>query len=132
MSAGASTPDAELTAKISPTCQEAAGADLPLALRGMRQADIAFVVSTWAQSVGDPQLMARGEWLSNMRLSAQTTMLRAKRVMVLVSSEHEGTILGWACGDDGVVHHAYVRPAMRKASGQEWVAKLLRAAKGES
>lgn len=105
---------------------------LPLSLRPMREGDVAYVVSTWAQSLDAPYWMARDAYRSNMRRSASAIIGHAARVVVLCSSDHESTILGWACGDDGVVHYAYVRPALRSgAAGRAWVEKLIAAARGD-
>lgn len=106
--------------------------ELPLAFRDMREGDLPFVVSTWVRSLAVPACWrTRDEYLSNMRRSAQMTLRRSARVVVMVSSDHDSTIVGWACGDDGVVHHAYVRPEFHtKSAGRAWVDALLQAARG--
>lgn len=102
---------------------------LPMTLRAMLPGDLAYVVSTWACSLTPPPWMARNAYRTNMRAAAQLTMRRAARVVVLASSDHESTILGWACGDDGVVHHAYARPELRQSSaGRAWIDALVHAA----
>jgi len=106
--------------------------ELPLVFRDMREGDLPFIVSTWVRSLMAPACwQSRDAYLTNMRKSAQVTLKRSARVVVLASSDHDATIVGWACGDDGVVHHAYVRPEIHtKGAGRAWVDALLASAKG--
>ena len=106
--------------------------ELPLLLRDMREGDLPFVVSTWVRSLQMPACWgSRDAYMTNMRKSAQQTMKHAARTVVLASSDSDSTILGWACGDDGVVHHVYVRPEIHtKHAGRVWVDALMSAAKG--
>lgn len=99
----------------------------PVVLRPLREGDLAFVVSTWVQTLAvQPWAGSRAAYLSAMRRSA-LHMARAARVLVLASSEHDATILGWVCGDVGVVHHAYFRPELlRNGAGRAWVDNAIR------
>lgn len=102
---------------------------LPMVLRESREGDLPFIVSTWVQSLGVQPWMPRTAYLTNMRKSAMATLGRA-RVVVLASNDHDATILGWACGDTGVVHHAYFRPELLASpAGREWVDAVVGAAK---
>lgn len=105
--------------------------DLPLVLRAMRPDDVAFVVDTWVRSLPPRHWMPEGEYRTNMRRSVTRALESSRRVIVLASSEHESTIMGWAVGDDGVVHHAYVRPRLRQGqAAKAWTDALVRAAMG--
>lgn len=106
--------------------------ELPLVFRDMRDGDLPFIVSTWVRSLATPAFaQSRDVYLTNMRKSAQMTLKRSARVVVLASSDYDETIVGWACGDDGVVHHAYVRPEIHtKSAGRAWVDALIASAKG--
>lgn len=79
----------------------------------MVEGDLAFVVSTWVLSMPAPHWMAERAYRTNMRRAVASAMKHSKTV-VLASREHEATIMGWACGVDGAVLHAYFRPGLRE------------------
>jgi hypothetical protein len=105
--------------------------DLPLVLREMRPDDVAFVVDTWVRSLPPRHWMPEAEYRTNMRRSVACMLERGGRHIVLASSEHESAIMGWAVGSEGVVHHAYVRPKLRRGqAAKAWVDALVQAARG--
>lgn len=106
------------------------GADI-LAIRPLQDGDVQFVVCTWARSAHPAHWMGAKEFRENARLLARVTMGRIGATM-LVSSEHEGTIMGWACAEYGAVHYAYFRPQLRASvTGRKWIDKTILVARGE-
>lgn len=88
-------------------------ADIPMLLRPMQPDDRAFVGSTWGKSYERFAPVCRAVYLAEHRRVIDRCLDDAA-TMVLAPEARPTTLFGWACGERGVLHWAYVVPELRK------------------
>lgn len=85
---------------------------MKLSLRLMRPHERRYVVSTWVQSFA-----AVSPWSARLTRSEHWPVVDRildRDAPVMVLSTEGGAVHGWACGEGGTLHYAYIPPELRE------------------
>lgn len=83
-----------------------------IALREAEPDDASYVIQTWVRSYR-PNSRIASEIYDKGHDNLVRNILRTTRVVVACNPDAETAILGWACGQPGLLHYAYVPAALR-------------------
>lgn len=84
----------------------------PIAIRPGVEDDLRFVMQTWIRSY-KPVVKVNEAVYDKEHPELIKRILRGAKLSVACSPDVQSTIHGWACGDAGVLHYAYVPSAFR-------------------